>query len=144
MLCLSLFSYMVRAVIGPHHFKTNMVINNTSRKRILQVVINFKSNPLAILTSIINLTPILCFCACSVIVYIKDLPIISQISCWKHTAYCTQKRLKSWTKKIFTHVSNKDPESASCLCGTHWSLNAPACAFVAIYAHFCIIFSLDI
>ncbi len=74
-----------------------------------------KVTPVAILTSIINLTPISFFCICSVIVYIKDLTIIWQISCWKHTAYCNQKWLKSWTKNILTHVSNKDPESANFL-----------------------------
>ncbi len=77
-------------------------------------------------------------------VYIKDLTTIWQISCWKQMAYCTQKRLKLLTKNTFTHVSNKDPESTNCFCGSHWSLNACACVFVATYAHFCIIFSIDI
>ncbi len=66
--------------------------------------------PVAILTSIIDVTPILCFCACSVVVYIKDLTIIWQISGWKQMVYWTQKGLKSWIK-------NKDPESANCFCG---------------------------
>ncbi len=52
-----------------------------------------KVTPVAILTLIINLTSVACFCTCSVIVF-----IIWQISCWKHTTYCTQKLLKLWTK----------------------------------------------
>ncbi len=57
----------------------NLVSRSGSLSKVTQV---------AILTSIIDLTTILCFCACSVIVYIKDLTTIWQISYWKHTAYC--------------------------------------------------------
>ncbi len=44
-----------------------------------------------ILTSIINLTPKICFCACSVSVYNQDLA--DQLG--KHMSYCTQKTAKS-------------------------------------------------
>ncbi len=102
-----------------------------------------KVTPVAILTSIINLTPISCFCTCSVIVCIKDLTIIWQISCWKHTAYCTQKRFNH-EQKTCLPVFLTRIQSQRCFCGSHWSLNAPACAFVVIYAHFRIIFSVYI
>ncbi len=93
-----------------------------------------KVTSVAILTSIIDLTPILCFCACSVVVYIKDLTNIWQISGWKQTVYCTQKRLKSWTKNIFIHVSNKDPESTYCFCDLHSSL---ICTCMRFCSHTC-------
>ncbi len=50
-----------------------------------------KVSLVAILTSIINLTPKICFCACSVSVYNQDLA--DQLG--KHMSYCTQKTAKS-------------------------------------------------
>ncbi len=80
-------------------FKSNTVRNcviTIKFERNTQVEITAKTNLLAILTSIIYVIPILCFCACSVSVYNKNLTNIWQIRSTNGVLHINQ--LKSWTK----------------------------------------------
>ncbi len=70
-----------------------------------------KMTPVAILTSVINLTLISCFCTCSVSGYTQELTIIWQISCWKQMVYCTQNGLnheqKAYLPMFLTRIQSQ-------------------------------------